>query len=75
MTAAGFGAGCLLAALPFSTRGTDRVPFMLFDLFAVPVIALVLSIIRSTRSFGVGLLLACGLGWLVLLGICAGVFR
>ena len=40
-----------------------------------PVMAAVLAIVARTRPFGLGLLLACGFGWLVLLCICGGVFR
>jgi hypothetical protein len=42
---------------------------------ALPLVALVLAIIRPTRPFGLGMLLACGLGWLILFSICGGLWR
>ena len=49
--------------------------FLLFDCFALPLIALILACIPPFRKFGLGLLLASGVGWLVLGAICGGVFR
>ncbi len=49
--------------------------FLLFDCFALPVIAIVLACIPPFSKFGLGLLLASGLGWLVLGAICGGLFR
>jgi hypothetical protein len=44
--------------------------FLLFDCFALPLIATILACIPPFRKFGLGLLLAAGLGWLVLVAIC-----
>jgi hypothetical protein len=63
----------LLTLLPLKNYGA--IPFLLFACFALPVIGIILGIIKSTRLFGLGLLLACGLGWLVLGAICGGVLR
>lgn len=43
---------------------------LIFNCFALPVIAVILTIIPRTRRFGLGLLLAAGTGWLVLGAIC-----
>ena len=71
---AAFAVNLLLCLLPNGAKaswGIERlfVP-MLFSITALPLSALVLAIIRSTRPFGLGLLLACGLIWLCLLAIC-----
>jgi hypothetical protein len=57
------------------TSEEAQVTLLLFNCFILPVIAIVVSIIPQTRRFGLGLLLACGLGWLVLGAICGGVFK
>jgi hypothetical protein len=66
----------LLFALPNSS---DLIGFaillLLFDCVLAPIIAVILAIIPSTRRFGLGLLLACGLTWLVLLSICGGGWK
>jgi hypothetical protein len=73
--AAGFGTGVLFWAMPFvPTPDQAGVLWLLFDFFAAPIIAVALAIVVRTRPFGLGLLLACGFGWLVLLCICGGVF-
>lgn len=48
---------------------------LLFACFVVPVLAAIFAAVPRTRKFGLGLLLASGLGWLVLGAICGGVFR
>jgi hypothetical protein len=74
----GFVAGLAIFALgylPASRNGyANLVPFIL-SLTLLPLAALVLAIIRPTRSFGLGLVLACGVLWLVALAICGGLFR
>jgi hypothetical protein len=40
-----------------------------------PLAAVVLAIIRTTRRFGLGMLLGVGLGWLAILAICGGLLR
>ena len=71
-------AGFVLGAVAWATTATFKteagIVWLLFVCFVLPVIAAVLAIIRSTRRFGLGLLLACGLGWLVLGAICGGLF-
>jgi hypothetical protein len=72
----GFLAGAvpwLLACIPQKNYGA--IPFLLFACFGQPVIATVLALIPKTRRFGLGLLLATGLGWLILGAICGGLFR
>lgn len=59
----------------FPNRDYGRILPLLFDAFVVPVIAVILALVPRTRAFGLGLLLVCGLSWLVLWGMCAGVFR
>jgi len=39
----------------------------------LPLAALILAGIRSTRRFGLGILLGVGLSWLVMLAICGGL--
>jgi hypothetical protein len=73
---AGFITGAvpwLLTLLPQKNYG--QIPFLIVACFIVPVLAGILALVRKTRKFGLGLLLACGLGWLVLGAICGGVFR
>ena len=41
-------------------------------LIATPLLALALTFPKTTRSFGLGLLLACGVCWLVEFSICGG---
>lgn len=72
--------GFLIAATPwvpaFGLRhGYDGIPYALFACFGMPVIASGLAIIRKTRPYGLGMLIACGLGWLILGAICGGLFR
>ena len=67
----GFGVGALswlITLIPQRDYG-QLVP-LLFNCFALPVIAAVLAIIPRTRRFGLGLLLAAGGGWLILGAIC-----
>ena len=72
----GFFAGAFFWALPFFSRGGyDGVPWLIFACFGLPVVSVIMAIIRATRSFGLGLLLASGLGWLILLSICGGLWR
>lgn len=59
----------------FPDRDYGRILPLIFDAFVVPVVAVILAVVRPTRAFGLGLLLVCGLGWLVLWGMCTGVFR
>jgi hypothetical protein len=70
--ALGFMAGACFWAMPFLFRGYDGIPWLIFACFGLPVVSVILAIIRPTRRFGLGLLLACGLGWLILLAICGG---
>ncbi len=71
----GFVVAALLWSPAIITKPEIQVPFLLFNCIVLPVIAAVVSIIPQTRRFGLGLLLACGLGWLVLGAICGGVFK
>ena len=75
-TVFGFLTGTVLWLLsclpPNNSRG---IIFLIFACFGLPVIALILAIIPASRRFGLGLLLASGLGWLILVAICGGLFR
>jgi len=71
----GFLAGALFWVMPFFFSGYDGIPWLIFACFGLPVVSAILAIIRATRPFGLGLLLACGLGWLILLSICGGLWR
>lgn len=59
--------------LPLKNYGA--IPFLIFDSFALPIVATVLAIVPKTRRVGLGLLLASGVGWLVLGAICGGLLR
>jgi hypothetical protein len=64
-----------LAYLPPPGPGyNNALPFLL-AITLLPLAAIVLSVIRPTRNFGLGMLLACGVLWLVMLAICGGMFR
>ena len=41
----------------------------------LPFVSVILAIIPKTRRFGLGALLACGLGWLILGAICGGLIK
>ncbi len=74
---AGFLTGAVFWLLPVVAQkafaGYAMILPLVFACFALPVIAVILAIIRRTRRFGLGLLLSCGLGWLVLGAICGGL--
>jgi len=75
IVALGFGVGAvswLTTLIP--QRDYGQIIPLLFSCFVIPVIAVVLAIIPGTRRFGLGLLLAAGVGWLVLGAIC-GISR
>jgi hypothetical protein len=72
---AGFSIGAVLSLLPLAFKGYAQIPTLAFDAFIMPIVAVVLAFNPRNRPFGLGLLLACGLGWLVLLCICGGAFR
>jgi hypothetical protein len=66
----------LLFALPNSSSLISlAILLILFDCVVAPIIAVILAIIPSTRRFGLGLLLSCGITWLVLLSICGGGWK
>jgi hypothetical protein len=78
----GFGVGLIALVVPvlgtMQMKGDAMGALMLAALFCfivVPVTAIVLAIVRRTRKFGLGLLLACGIGFLVLLAICGGLMK
>lgn len=64
----------LAFADPNSAKNYHLFPFIL-AITALPLTAIILSIIRPTRTFGLGMLLGCGVIWLVMLAICGGAFR
>lgn len=77
----GFAIGAVIWLLPWfanlapSKNGYDGIPQLIVAALLLPPVSVILAIIPATRRFGLGLLLACGLGWLVLGAICGGVFR
>ncbi|HWA84826.1 MAG TPA: hypothetical protein VG710_01275 [Opitutus sp.] len=72
LTAAGiFG---LLFLVPPGPRFDNVLPYLI-AITLLPLAALVLSIIKSTRRFGLGMCLGCGAVWLVMLAICGGMLR
>lgn len=73
---AGFITGAvpwLLTLIP--QKGYGQIPFLIFACFVVPFLAGILALVPSTRKFGLGLLLASGIGWLILGAMCGGLFR
>ncbi len=75
--AIGFVVGAAFWAIPFSSnlRNYNGVGWLFLDAFVLPVVSAILAAIRPTRRVGLGLLLACGLGWLVLGAMCGGLIR
>jgi len=49
-----------------------KILVMQFGCTGLPLLAIILSLVRETRSFGLGMLLACALGWLILLSTWGG---
>lgn len=49
------------------------VLLMLFGMTVWPLGAVITAIIRSSRRFGLGMLLGVGLGWLVMFAICGSL--
>lgn len=78
--ALGFVAGAvawtLFLVLQSSSDKNVALGAALFGFFGVgllvPLIGLVLATRQTSKQFGVGLLLASGLGWMILLAICGG---
>ena len=64
----------LAFADPNGAKSYHMLPFIL-AITALPLVAIILSIIRPTRKFGLGMLLGCGVIWLLMLAICGGAFR
>jgi hypothetical protein len=62
-----------MAAIGIGTSRNDlyiTLDFLIFATMILPVLSILLAAIPSTRRFGLGLVLACGLGWLILGAIC-----
>jgi hypothetical protein len=76
---AGFITGAVIWLIPWAMekaalgQGLDGLLELLLACFVLPVVGVVLAIIRRTRPFGLGVLLACGIGWLVLGAMCGGL--
>ncbi len=68
--AALFGLGYVF---PSDAQDRHLLPFVL-AISVIPLVAIVLSILRATRKFGLGMLLGCGAIWLVMLTLCGGGF-
>jgi hypothetical protein len=56
-------------------QGNLALLLLAVNLTLWPLTALVLAIMRTTRRFGLGMLLGVGLVWLVTLAICGGLIR
>lgn len=69
--AAGFAVGLL--AWGCSGVPSAGILFLMFDCVVLPILAVVLACIRGTRRFGLGLLLATAIGWLILGAMCGGL--
>lgn len=67
-----FGLGPGLLALLLQKTDVVILPSLLAITFW-PLIAIILSIVPSTRRFGLGMLLGVGFGFLVLLAVCGGM--
>ena len=70
--------GFLTGAIPWwlsllQLPGSGTLPFLILGSLILPIISLVIAMIPKTRRFGLGLLIATGLGWLVLGAICGGL--
>lgn len=63
----------LIACIPQKNYGS--IPYLVFACFGMPIISIITAIVPKSRRFGLGLLLATGLGWLILGAMCSGVFR
>jgi hypothetical protein len=70
----GFVVG-LLPWLPATQSSRDALLWLIVVPFAAPIAGVALAIFQKTRSFGLGVLLAAGLGWLILGALCAGMFN
>jgi hypothetical protein len=73
-------AGVLIGAMPWllfmiPKKMENSILILIFACFVAPVISGIVAAVPSTRKFGLGLLLASGLGWLVLGAICGGVVK
>jgi hypothetical protein len=74
----GFAVGAAVWLWPFAqplNLEGGGLTAMAVACFILPLVSLIFAIIRRTRRLGQGLLLACGLGWLILGAICGGLFR
>ena len=63
----------IISAIP--QRDYRQIGWVVVSCFGVPIVAIVLAIIPRTRRGGLGMLLACGLGWLVLGALCGGLIK
>ena len=73
----GFAIGAVAWIIPLAcqTKSTLLIAIygLIFAAYILPLIAAILACSKTTRAFGLGMLLACGLGWLVLGAICGGL--
>ena len=72
--------GFLVGILPWvpalmANRSEDYLFWLITVPFVSPVIGAIMAIIRPTRRFGLGALLASGVGWLVLGAMCGGLIK
>jgi hypothetical protein len=72
--------GFLIGAVPWlltciPQKDYRAVLFLIFACFGLPIVSAIFAIIPKTRQIGLGLLLASGLGWLILGALCSGLFR
>jgi hypothetical protein len=73
LIAVGFVVGALFWLPPLTIRDESALAWLLIVPFAEPPVGIMLAIIRPTRKLGLGVLLAAGVGWLILGAMCAGV--
>lgn len=70
--------GLLLGILPWlpGLKGSseEALIWLLVVPFLSPVVGVVLLIFDKTRSYGLGVLLSSGFGWLMLGAMCSGLY-
>jgi hypothetical protein len=74
----GFALGTAVWLIPLVLRGSPNdgeIPSLIVAAFFLPVAAAILALVKETRPIGLGLLLACGIGWLIFGAICGGLIR
>lgn len=61
-----------VAALLMGGKSDGIVGVFFLSISLWPLAAIILAVIRSTRRFGLGMLLGVGFDWIVLVSVCGG---